>query len=147
MKKARKNFKTPVITPELLMITMLDDRKCFANQFLHDIFETDVRFYLFRFKLIKRLYQEESFIKHKLAINDLHYAYLLKIELSGEEFQELRKSSANRLIIRYFRNRLIEKTIELPLFSILKEEIYEDRFSEGRNYSKRKKKKISKLIF
>ncbi|RZL51154.1 MAG: hypothetical protein EOP00_00450 [Pedobacter sp.] len=145
MKKARKNFKTPVITPELLMITMLDDRKCLANQFLHDIFESDGRFYLFRFKLIKRLYQEENFIKHKLTINELHYAYLLKTQLSGEEFQGVRESSASRFIIRYFRNRLIQKAIEMPLFYILKEEIYRDRFSERRKYGKRIKRKQKKL--
>lgn len=141
MRKARKNFKTPVITSELLMIAMLDDQKCLANKFLHEIFETDVRFYLFRLKLVKRLYKEESFIKHQLAINDLHYAYLLKTQLSSEEFQGVRENPANHIIVRYFRNRLIQKTIEIPIFSILKEEIYQDRFSERRNYSRHRKKK------
>jgi hypothetical protein len=53
-------FKTPVITPEILFITMMEEKHTKVGKIIQKFLKTDTNWYLLRYKLIKMIHYQET---------------------------------------------------------------------------------------
>jgi hypothetical protein len=117
-------FKTPIITPEILFITLMEEERTKANLLIKKIIKREKDFYLLRFKLLKKLHNEENLIKSDIKTNYLYFAYLLKSQLSELEFKTLCENNYHPLGIFYFRNFLIQEILKIDLSDLIIKDIY-----------------------
>lgn len=120
---ALQRFKTPVITPEILFITMIEEKNNPASKLLRKALKTDTQWYLFRYKLIKRIHNQESTLRGEIVKNQHFFAYLMKTRLSELEFNKLIETENLVKGVSFFRNTLVSKILETNIFEKLLEEI------------------------
>lgn len=63
---ALSRFKTPVITPEILFITMMEDNESRVGKIIRKMCENSLQWYLIRYKLLKRLHYHEVNIRNEV---------------------------------------------------------------------------------
>ena len=133
---ALQRFKTPVITPEILFITMVEEKNNKASKILKKFIKTETEWYLFRYKLIKRIHNQESNIRGEITKNQHFFAYLLKTQLSEIEFNKLIETESLSEGVSFFRNTLISKILETNIFDELSNEILTSvKTNNKRSYS------------
>ena len=120
---ALQRFKTPVITPEILFITIVEEKNNKASKILKKFIKTETEWYLFRYKLIKRIHNQESNIRGEIVKNQHFFAYLLKTQLSEIEFNKLIETENLSEGVSFFRNTLVSKVLETNIFDELSNEI------------------------
>ena len=120
---ALQRFKTPVITPEILFITIVEEKNNKASKILKKFIKTETEWYLFRYKLIKRIHNQESNIRGEIVKNQHFFAYLLKTQLSESEFNKLIETESLAEGVSFFRNTLVSKILETNIFDELSNEI------------------------
>ena len=118
-----QRFKTPVITPEILFITIVEEKNNKASKILKKFIKTETEWYLFRYKLIKRIHNQESNIRGEIVKNQHFFAYLLKTQLSEIEFNKLIETENLSEGVSFFRNTLVSKVLETNIFDELSNEI------------------------
>ena len=134
---ALTRFKTPVISPEILFITIIEDKNSKASRIIKKFLKTDVEWYLLRYKLIKRIHNQESNIRSEVIKNQHYFAYLMKIQLTDFEFNKLIENEALAKGVSLFRNTLISKILKIDIFEEISEEIYTSmKITNKRSYSK-----------
>jgi hypothetical protein len=74
------------------------------------------QWYIFRYKLLKRLYHQEVNIRTQVPRNQHFFAYLLKTELSENNFENLIEKKLLAKAVLLFRNVLISKIIKNNFF-------------------------------
>ncbi len=133
---ALQRFKTPVITPEILFITMMEEKNSAVSKLLRKALKTDTQWYLFRYKLIKRIHKQESNIRGEIIKNQHFFAYLMKTQLSELEFNKLIETENLAKGVSFFRNTLVSKILETNIFEKLLEEILTSiKVNNKRSYS------------
>lgn len=133
---ALQRFKTPVITPEILFITIVEEKNSKASKILKKFIKTETEWYLFRYKLIKRIHNQESNIRGEITKNQHFFAYLLKTQLSEIEFNKLIETESLSEGVSFFRNTLILKVLETNIFDELSNEILTSvKTNNKRSYS------------
>ena len=120
---ALHRFKTPVITPEILFITIVEEKNNKASKILKKFIKTETEWYLFRYKLIKRIHNQESNIRGEVVKSQHFFAYLLKTQLSEVEFNKLIETENLSEGVSFFRNTLVSKILETNIFDELSNEI------------------------
>jgi len=136
IENALTRFKTPVITSEILFLTMLEEKNCKAGSIIQNLFETEMEWYLFRYKVIKYIHNQESKIRSEVSKNQQYFAYLLKTQLPDAEFNCLIEKMELSKGVLQFRNELIMKFLQLNIFGALTEEITTSiRTTNQRQYS------------
>ena len=120
---ALTRFKTPVITPEILFITMMEEENTKVSKIIKKFFPEKTNWYLLRYKLIKRIHFQEVNIRAEIPKSEQYFAYLLKINLSELEFNCLIETNLLHLAVSTFRNKLITKLLHVNLFDLLEKEI------------------------
>ena len=134
---ALSRFKTPVISPEILFITIIEDKNSKASKIIKKFLKTDVEWYLLRYKLIKRIHNQESNIRSEVIKNQHYFAYLMKIQLTDFEFNKLIENEALAKGVSLFRNTLISKILKIDIYEELSKEIYTSmKITNKRSYSK-----------
>lgn len=134
---ALSRFKTPVISPEILFITIIEDKNSKASRIIKKFLKTDVEWYLLRYKLIKRIHNQESNIRSEVIKNQHYFAYLMKIQLTDFEFNKLIENEVLAKGVSLFRNTLICKILKIDIFEEISEEIYTSmKITNKRSYSK-----------
>lgn len=134
---ALTRFKTPVISPEILFITMIEDKNSKASRIIKKFLKTDIEWYLLRYKLIKRIHNQESNIRSEVIKNQHYFAYLMKIQLTDFEFNKLIENEALAKGVSLFRNTLISKILKIDIYEEISEEIYTSmKITNKRSYSK-----------
>jgi hypothetical protein len=132
-------FKTPVLTPEILFITIMENSLSTATEFIESLFETDMDWYLFRYQLIKLIYAQESTLRRETSKNQEYFAYLLKSKISNSNFTYLIEKDSLKDMVWRFRNLLIYKILKKDLFKFILEEISSSiKISKKRIYSSEK---------
>jgi ATP-dependent Clp protease ATP-binding subunit ClpA len=130
-------FKTPVISPEILFITLLEEKNSKAAKIIKKFLKDDVEWYLLRYKIIKRIHNQESNIRSEVIKNQHYFAYLMKIQLTDFEFNKLIENEALAKGVSLFRNTLISKILKIDIFEEISEEIYTSmKITNKRSYSK-----------
>jgi hypothetical protein len=133
---ALARFKTPVITPEILFITMMEQKNNRVGKIIKKFLKNDTDWYLLRYKLIKRIHYQETDIRTNVRKNDHYFVYLLKLNLGEYEFNRLIETESLNLGVSVFRNRLILQLLKVDLFNQLENEIHKSiKVSNKRNYS------------
>lgn len=140
LEKAAENaltrFKTPVISPEILFVTMLEEKTSKASKIIRKFLNNDTEWYLLRYKLIKRIHYQESNIRSEVVKNQQYFAYLLKTQLSDLEFNKLIESDRLQEGVSKFRNRVVSKILETNIFEELSQEISTSiKIGSKRSYS------------
>lgn len=129
-------FKTPVITSEILFITLMEQKNTKTGKFLFKTLSTKMEWYLLRYKLLKRIHYTESSIRNLVPKNEHYFAYLLKTQISEIHFDRLIDNDILALGILFFRNKLLSKVRDLSLLSCLEKEIYRSiKITSKRKYS------------
>jgi ATP-dependent Clp protease ATP-binding subunit ClpA len=130
-------FKTPVISPEILFITLIEEKNSKAAKIIRKFLKDDVEWYLLRYKVIKRIHNQESNIRSEVIKNQHYFAYLMKIQLTDFEFNKLIENEALAKGVSLFRNTLISKILKIDIFEEISEEIYTSmKITNKRSYSK-----------
>ena len=130
-------FKTPVISPEILFITLIEDKHSKAAKIIRRFLKDDIEWYLLRYKLIKRIHNQESNIRSEVIKNQHYFAYLMKIQLTDFEFNKLIENEALAKGVSLFRNTLISKVLKIDIFEEISQEIRTSmKITNKRSYSK-----------
>ena len=129
-------FKTPVISPEILFITIIEEKNTKASKIIRRFLKKDVDWYLLRYKLIKRIHNQESNIRSEVIKNQHYFAYLMKIQLTDFEFNKLIETETLAQGVSLFRNTLISKILKVNIFDEISDEIYTSmKITNKRSYS------------
>ena len=137
---ALKRFKTPVISTEILFITLMEQDKTRASRILKKFIPEEIDWLLLRYNLLKRLYMHESSIRTQVTTNQQYFAYLLKIKFSDVEFENTIKNGYLSDVVSSFRNELIGDALKVNIHSLLKTEI--STSFKNLKYKKNKMKKV-----
>lgn len=117
-------FKTPVISTEILFITLMEEEDTRAGKIIKKFFNDETQWFLLRYNLIKKLHQQESFLRTEIKPNQHYFAYLLKTKFSDSEFEKLIENNDLKNAVIAFRNELISDVLKLNIYEILEQEIY-----------------------
>lgn len=129
-------FKTPVITPEILFITIMEQKNSKAERILKKFLTNQMDWYLLRYKLLKRIHNQEVNIRSEVKKNQQYFAYIFKTQISEIEFDRLIESDIVSLGILLFRNKLITKILSIELFDCLDNETHKSiKTTNNRKYS------------
>jgi len=141
LEKAGENalfrFKTPIITPEILFITLMEEKNTKVGKILNKILRNSLDWYLIRYKLIKRIHNQEMNIRGEIEKSQHYFTYLLKTQISEEEFNRLMETpDILSLGLISFRNELIGIALKQNLSQSLKHETYKSmKITNKRKYS------------
>jgi len=129
LEKAAENaflrFKTPVITSEILFITLMESKETNAGKILEYQFPLSLNWYLLRYQLLKRQYYQEIEIRSQIEKSQRFFTYLLKTQLSTQEFEKLSLDKSLQDVTTLFRNILIKNAMQVDFSNSLKNDIYE----------------------
>lgn len=129
-------FKTPVISPEILFITIIEEKNTKASKIIRRFLKSDIDWYILRYKLIKRIHNQESNIRSEVIKNQHYFAYLMKIQLTDFEFNKLIETETLAQGVSLFRNTLISKILQIDIFDEISNEIYTSmKITNKRSYS------------
>lgn len=134
LENAHNRFKTPLISEEIFLITLLElikNDKNF-NFFLPAI--SNVNYLNIRYKLLKKLHSIETALKIKTPQNFLFFSYLVQTQLSSFESKNLIFTETQETGLNFFRNKLILDCLSFNINSHLKKRIHQN-ISLYRNYS------------
>ena len=84
-------FKTPVITSEILFLTLMENTESKAGKLIQTQILTSAEWHLLRYRLIKSLHKNESLIRSDVMKNQHYFAYLLKTEFRKSNLISLSK--------------------------------------------------------
>lgn len=133
---ALSKFKTPVITPEILFFTLLEERSEKIGKVIRNCFANETEWYLFRYNLIKVIHKEESNIRSEVSKNQQYFAYLMKTQLPGKELNKLIDAAELGKGVLVFRNSLVLKMLETDILDTLVEDIKTSiKITSRRKYS------------
>jgi hypothetical protein len=129
-------FKTPIITSDILFLTLMEQKNCKASKIIQKILKNETNWYLLRYKLIKHIHYHESNIRSEVSKNQQYFAYLLKTQLSENEFDRLIKNEGLSTGVSLFRNTLISNVLKKNFFELLLKEIQQSiNITNFRKYS------------
>lgn len=133
-------FKTPIVTPEILFLTLIENKKGNIAKLMKATITNDIEWYILRYKLIKYIHKYELCIK-ELRKNDHYFAYLFKKSISGMEFETVVRKNSLSEAICIFRNTMISKILPTSFCDFLELEINRSiRVKIPRKYDSRKQK-------
>lgn len=128
-------FKTPVITSEILLITLMESKNTKVAKIFKRCLENETNWYVFRYRLMKRLHAEESAIREDVIKNQQYFAYLLKTQLHDNEFKALMNTNL-QAGVTLFRNTLIVNLLKVDLYEKMYVDIRKSiKLKKQRNYS------------
>jgi hypothetical protein len=116
-------FKTPIITPEILFLTFLEEKETKLHKFFKTIIKKETDWYLLRYRLIKTIHHQESLIRNEVSKNQYYFAYLLKTQLTDKEFEKLETNELLGPAVSLFRNHLILSLLKQNYFELLSKEV------------------------
>jgi hypothetical protein len=121
---AMTRFKTPVITSEILFITLMEEKKSKASRLIKDLLGSETEWQLLRYRIIKGLHNQEAMIRSEVSKNQQYFAYLLKTELKEAEFEKLLETESLAKGTSLFRNTLISEVMQIDIFNLLCQEVF-----------------------
>jgi len=120
---ALNRFKSPVITAEILLLTILEEKNSRGGKLLKKLLKTETEWFLLRYKILKKLHNQEVQIRSEISKNQHYFGYLLKTQLSDNEFEKLLHKRLLEESVSTFRNLLVIETLERNIFEILEDEV------------------------
>lgn len=109
---AMVRFKTPIISPEILFISLMEEKNFLIGKLIKKELLDETNWYLLRYKLLKKLYNQEVIIKSEIKKSHQFFAYLLKTQISEANFQKLIEKKALEKAVSLFRNYVIKDVLK-----------------------------------
>lgn len=129
-------FKTPIISPEILFITLMEEKQTKGAKIIKKFFKSETEWYLLRYKLIKQLHFHELNVRNAVTKNEQYFAYLLKSSLSEHEFNRLIEVNSLGFAVSLFRNKIVSDLLEFNLLDTLYKDInHSIKLTNKRRYS------------
>lgn len=129
-------FKTPVITSEILFLTLLENEKSSSGILLKKILKNDIQWNLLRYEILKKIHYQETTLQGSISKNFRYFAYLLKLELNDNKFEKLLSKNEFSFAIEAYRDLITSKILEVNIFQVLENEIkFSIRSNNFRTYS------------
>lgn len=139
-KNALEYFRTPVISPEILFFTLMEEKKSGSSKLIRKLLKNDdTKLLILRYKLIRRIYSQEVKIKNEIKPNYHFFAYLLKIHIGDFEFDELIEDNQLEYGILNFRKTLLKSISNLNIYDALEDEIQISMRNHKKRFYSRKK--------
>jgi hypothetical protein len=136
VENALYRFKTPVVTPDLLFITFMEEKTTKAGKLITKMLKNEANWYLVRYRLIKRLHSQEVLIRGEITKNQHYFAYLMKTRFSEFDFNKLINNELLLTAVSFFRNFLVKDILKQNLFQTLGDEIsHSIKINNKRKYS------------
>lgn len=133
---ALERFKTPIITPEIFLITLIENKNFKLTKILRKIVPDDTKWYLLRYKFLKQLYNQEINVRTQVPRSQHFFAYLLKTQILDSHFELLIEKKLLAKAVYLFRNVLISELLQNDFVENFEDETYLSIFiSPSRNYS------------
>jgi hypothetical protein len=133
---ALKRFKTPIITSEILFLTMMEEKNVKVSKIIKKILKTNIEWQLLKYRLLKKLHSNEAFIRSEVNRNQHYFTYLLKSELPEEQFSKLIENKTLGEGVQLFRNIIINDVLEVNIYQILLKDIKNSmKINTERTYS------------
>jgi hypothetical protein len=127
LEKAAQNastrFRTPVITSEILFLTLMENKKSKASKILNHIFNDKEHFLGLRYKMMNYLHTQESSIRNEHRLNEHFFAYLLKLNISDLRFSALLENELLKETISTFRYDVFSEILNRNCFNFLFKEL------------------------
>jgi hypothetical protein len=127
-------FKTPIITPEIIFITLMEEKELRVSNFIREKLIDETSWYLLRYKLMKRLYKQEINVRTQVQRNQQFFAYLLKTQISESSFQRLIKKKSLATTVSMFRNVLVYDLMKFNLLDSFEIETEASIFTSPERY-------------
>jgi len=133
---ALQRFHTPIITTDILLITLLEEPGP-SRTLLHFLIPNETEWYLLRYKLIKKLYLQEVTIRTEVSSAYIYFAYLLQTKISDLSLDRIFKRGILLSSVAMFRENFYKKLLKTNIYKFLAEEIYTsiEEQSGSRDYS------------
>lgn len=129
-------FKTPVVSSEILFITLMEETDGKFSKILKSLINNETEWFILRYRLLKELHSQESIIKGDVVKNQHYFAYLLKTAISEKDYDRLIKKDSLSSAVSVFRNFVIADLLKINLFDTLSEEILNSiQLENKRKYS------------
>lgn len=103
-----ERFKTFVITPEILFITLMEKKMPLLLKGL----ENKKKWYVLRYILLRRINTEEILIKGKVKPNQFLYIYLLKSKLPQRTYNLYIGGKRRKILYFAFRSLIFSKVLK-----------------------------------
>lgn len=140
LEKAAENsitrFKTPIITFEILLITLLEEKNTRATNLLKKVIKKEIELYLIRYHLLKTLHKEQVYFRRNVPKNEQYFGLLLQLQLSSIELETVFFSKNIKENLANFRTKVVREVLSQNFPKVLFKEINESIISTNqRNYS------------
>lgn len=130
------HFKTPVITSEILFLTLVEQKSTSIGNYLQKIYLKKTFWHSLRYRLLKHIHFIETFIRNNVPKNQHYFAYLLQTQIPETHFERLINNGMLEWGVLFFRAKLLSKLQKFSLSSIIEKEIYKSiKFSDRRKYT------------
>lgn len=118
-------YKTPIISTEILFLTLIDEK---IRKNLNQIFsffkeEDEFIWFSIRYELLVCLYHDEIAIRTQIPSNEYQYAYFFKANCSELFFKKMLVSQRLSAVMEQFREELFALFLPLNFYDLLKEDI------------------------
>jgi hypothetical protein len=120
---ALTRFKTPVITPEILFVTLMEEKKSNAGKIILKNVNNEVDWYLLRYKILKRIHYQELAVRNGVTKNQHYFGYLLKTQLTELEFNRMIERSLLDCGVTCFRHLLLHRVLETNMQELIELEV------------------------
>lgn len=133
---ALERFKTPIISSEILLITMMEEKSTEVGKLLQKLIPDQMDWYYLRFFLLKHLHSKELSIRNDVKNNLRYFAYLLVKEICEADLERYIKEKKLEDLIYAFRKQIISEILEKNIYEDLVTETYESiKLTSNREYS------------
>lgn len=133
---ALTRFKTPVISSEILFITLMEEKETKASKIIKKCVQNDVQWQILRYRLLKNLHHQESFIKGEIIKNQHYFAYLLKANLPDAVLDQIIQEEKLSVAVLELRNILIYEFLKIDLLEHISLEVNQSiEITKSRKYS------------
>lgn len=128
-------YQTPVITPDILFLALLDDKSSLTGKIIKRVIRSARVRSLLRYRIVKKIYNEKILFNSLVPINQRFFGYLFKSELSEVQFKRLVENKEFSKAVRLYRNTLIKSILSINLTELIDEDIIETlAISQKRKY-------------
>jgi 6-phosphofructokinase len=129
-------FKSPIITPEILLVTIMEEKNLKISQLFRSLIKNETEWYVLRYKLMKRIHSEELTLRNELKRNYHFFGYLLRSRISSKQFDRLTQNNLFNLGVIFFRSKLLNEMMKISFLDYLYIDIQKSvKLNKNRKYN------------
>lgn len=129
-------FKTPIISSEILFLTMMEEKNTRVGRIIKKLLKNDAEWFLLRYNLLKSLHSKELSLRNDVVKNQHYFGYLLTTHLSDKQIEKLINKKTLNDRVSIFRHKLISDSLQVNFFEFFEKDINKSiKLTNSRSYS------------